>query len=525
MKARDVSPSRLTIAQRKVADLVRHLKNESPGDRVGLVLFAGESYLFCPLTSDYGVFKVFLDSLSSDLITARGSNLSKAFQTAIDSVHSSHATIPRLLLISDGEDNELVIKEATSKLKQASLTVDAIGVGTLEGTTLDGGGGESLRDRQGAVVVSKLLEHSLQEISSSTGGIYQRATIDDSDIVRIINARKSTNLGDSKGQSRTLTVYREVGPYCLWGALIIIAALLVVRPPYAMLPLLLVGVLSVSSAYAEDLRDGAEAYKQGDYKRALDLFQAEYERDTSNLKALQGAGSSAFKLKEYAKAEKLFHELSEKAQSGRERFIGLYNEGNTLLAEKKFQDAIDAYDRALAIKKSDEETTFNRNLAEKLKVQEEEQKKQKQDQNRDKEKNPDKKKSDPREKKDRDENSKEKDHEETSPSGSPTKSPTPNDESSKKEESSPSPSATSSPGKRSSPTSSPTSSPSSNPTSQGEDKNDSVSPYRPDGSPTPVSKEKLSEDEAKAWLDSLSDDPVLIRRMVGRSSPEEGQTW
>ena len=308
-------------------------------------------------------------------------------------------------------------------------------------------------------------------------------------------------------------------------ALIIIAALLVVRPPYAMLPLLLVGVLSVSSAYAEDLRDGAEAYKQGDYKRALDLFQAEYERDTSNLKALQGAGSSAFKLKEYAKAEKLFHELSEKAQSGRERFIGLYNEGNTLLAEKKFQDAIDAYDRALAIKKSDEETTFNRNLAEKLKVQEEEQKKQKQDQNRDKEKNPDKKKSDPREKKDRDENSKEKDHEETSPSGSPTKSPTPNDESSKKEESSPSPSATSSPGKRSSPTSSPTSSPSSNPTSQGEDKNDSVSPYRPDGSPTPVSKEKLSEDEAKAWLDSLSDDPVLIRRMVGRSSPEEGQTW
>jgi Ca-activated chloride channel family protein len=183
MLAEDVEPNRLERAKRKIIDLLDMLQ----GDRVGLVAFAGVSFLECPLTLDYGAAKMFLDYLDVDLIPVQGTALGDAVKTSVDAFGKFGGKSRALILITDGEDLEGDPFGAASLAKKAGVRIFAIGVGKEGGAPIpnrDGGGGFK-KDKEGNLVISKLDEATLQKIALETGGLYLRSVTGDLDLIKI----------------------------------------------------------------------------------------------------------------------------------------------------------------------------------------------------------------------------------------------------------------------------------------------------------------------------------------------------
>ena len=140
MLAQDVKPSRLERAKREVYDLIELLE----GDRIGLIAFAGTSFVQCPLTLDYGACKMFLDYIDTDLIPVQGTELGDAIRTAIKAFSKRERKSKALILITDGEDHQGNPLEAAKEAEKEGIKIFTIGVGQEGGAPIpakDGSGG------------------------------------------------------------------------------------------------------------------------------------------------------------------------------------------------------------------------------------------------------------------------------------------------------------------------------------------------------------------------------------------------
>lgn len=183
MLAQDIEPSRLERAKRKVSDLVEMLE----GDRIGLIAFAGTAFVQCPLTLDYGAFKMFLSHLSPDLIPVPGTAIGDAIRKATSAFNRYERSSKALILITDGEDHNSDPLAAAQEAKKMGVKIFAIGIGNDTGAPVpnpDGSGG-FIKDRSGNVVLSKLNEQLLQKIALETGGAYVRSVTGDVDLTKI----------------------------------------------------------------------------------------------------------------------------------------------------------------------------------------------------------------------------------------------------------------------------------------------------------------------------------------------------
>ena len=183
MLAGDIKPNRLERAKRKIADLLQMME----GDRIGLVAFAGTSYLQCPLTLDYSAAAIFLDSIDTDLIPVQGTAIGQAIKTATKAFSQTEKKSKALILITDGEDHEGKALEAAKEAAEEGVIIFTIGIGQEMGApmpSLKNGKGFK-KDKSGEVVVSRLNETVLQKISLETGGSYVRSVTGDLDLDKI----------------------------------------------------------------------------------------------------------------------------------------------------------------------------------------------------------------------------------------------------------------------------------------------------------------------------------------------------
>ncbi len=176
MLAEDVKPNRLERSKLAVKDLIKKLR----GDRIGLIAFAGTSFLQCPLTVDYGGFMLSLDSLDVNAIPKGGTSLTSAIKTALESYEGGAKKYKNLVIITDGEDHEGNAAELAEKAKEKGMKIFTIGIGTKEGELIpvsdEKGNVSYLKDRKGNVVKTRLDENMLQQIALNTGGSYVKAT-------------------------------------------------------------------------------------------------------------------------------------------------------------------------------------------------------------------------------------------------------------------------------------------------------------------------------------------------------------
>jgi Ca-activated chloride channel family protein len=157
------------------------------GDRIGLIAFAGTSFVQCPLTLDYGACKMFLDYIEPDLIPVPGTALADAIRNAIKSFNTKERKSKVLILITDGEDHEGAPLEAAREAKQEGIKIFTIGVGQDGGAPIplrDGSGGFK-KDRRGDMIITHLDEATLQKIALETEGSYVRSVTGDMDLDKI----------------------------------------------------------------------------------------------------------------------------------------------------------------------------------------------------------------------------------------------------------------------------------------------------------------------------------------------------
>ncbi|MCQ2346028.1 MAG: VWA domain-containing protein [Paludibacteraceae bacterium] len=172
MMAEDVAPCRLDRAKQMLSRMIDKMVD----DKVGLVVFAGESYIQLPITCDYVSAKTFLNSINPDLIKTQGTAIGDAIRTCMRAFGTQESDAGRaIIIITDGENHEDDAEAAAKLAHEAGIQVDVIGIGKPEGSPIPiPGTGNFLKDRDGQVVVSRLNEKMGQDIASAGHGLYVR---------------------------------------------------------------------------------------------------------------------------------------------------------------------------------------------------------------------------------------------------------------------------------------------------------------------------------------------------------------
>ncbi len=222
MLARDVKPDRLDVAR----DAVRGLISRMRGDRIGIVTFAADAFVYCPLTIDYGAALMFLDALGPEVTGQAGTSLAGAIDESLGAFGGAEHGHQQIVLISDGEDHEGGADAAAKRAAEAGACVHVIGIGGDDGEPIPefnavGQVSGHKHDQAGKLVLSRINEEPLQKIASTTGGVYVRASETGVNIEAIyarIEGAEAAQLGTYE-----FTEYQDRFQWPLLAALILVA--------------------------------------------------------------------------------------------------------------------------------------------------------------------------------------------------------------------------------------------------------------------------------------------------------------
>lgn len=188
MRATDLSPNRLEKAKMAISKLIDKLN----GDRLGIIIFAGEAYVQLPITSDYSASKLFLESISPEMVPTQGTNIGAAINLAMESFGKDEGKNKAIIIITDGEDNESSGIRAAQQAAEKGVSLYTIGMGSRDGAPIPvyvNGSREGFKkDKEGNTIVTRLNEQTLQEIAAAGNGIFVRATNSDAGLNNVLNA-------------------------------------------------------------------------------------------------------------------------------------------------------------------------------------------------------------------------------------------------------------------------------------------------------------------------------------------------
>jgi Ca-activated chloride channel family protein len=172
MLCEDVAPSRLEKSKQIVSQII----NQLGSDRIGIVAYAGSAFPVLPITTDYSVAKMFLQSMGPGMVSSQGTSLDEAIKLSGTYFDDKSKTSKLLIMISDGEDHSEGAESAAEEAKKLGMKIVTIGLGTEKGGTIPlkrNGIVESYqRDNNGEVVITKLNPNSLATIAKITDGGY-----------------------------------------------------------------------------------------------------------------------------------------------------------------------------------------------------------------------------------------------------------------------------------------------------------------------------------------------------------------
>lgn len=362
MAAADIAPDRLTRARLELTDLTKRLK----GERMGLMLYAGEAGLLLPPTGDAGLFDRAVGQAEPELIEAQGSNVAAALELAAQKLGSEKIKSRAVLLVTDAEADSLdgalaeAAREAAAKLKAAGMPLYVLAVSTAAGAAIplpDGGYAE----RDGGQVTSRPALEAYAALARMTGGALAEASDADADWQRLYDNGIAALPGEAVAADkvrawRTLHAW----PLLLSLLLFMFAWLPRAAPSAALLLALMLPTghdAYASGGVAQAERAAWQAYRSGSYNEAIRLYGK-----AGAYAGQMGAGAASWKLKDYAAAARYFGAALLLAKRDAERNDALYNLGNAHFALARWQTAVEAYRAVLQARPGDERA--QRNLAE-----------------------------------------------------------------------------------------------------------------------------------------------------------------
>ncbi len=208
MAAEDIPPNRLAKAKKEVEKLAQALG----GNRVGLLVFAGDSVVECPLTTDVSTLKMFLGAVGYNAAMRGGTDITGAIQKAAAALALSNAKSKIIVLVTDGEDNEGAPLEAAKKAAAQGIRIYTVGLGSESGSPIpmrdeDGKLLGYKKDKAGQMVFTKLDTSMLRKIADATGGLFVSSSgggLDISPVIDSIGKQEKSAIGESK-----FTIYEE----------------------------------------------------------------------------------------------------------------------------------------------------------------------------------------------------------------------------------------------------------------------------------------------------------------------------
>jgi Ca-activated chloride channel family protein len=386
MLTTDIAPNRLERAKLAALELMQDAKS----DRLGLVAFAGDAFLECPLTFDNTAFQQSVQALDVNTIPQGGTALAAAINTALTAFkEKDHYRV--LVLLTDGEDNdsETGALEAAQNAAKEGLKIFTVGIGTAAGdliriTDADGNS-DYVRDAQGNVVKSHLNEPLLRQIATTTGGFY--LPLRGANTMDVFYERGLAPLPKSEGEEKMIRRYHEQFQWPLGAAILLLLAEMFlterkgvkskIQSPKskaglstaALLAILLLPIVANGSP-SSALRD----YRTGDYTNALQEFEQLSQVYTNDARLIFNAGAAAYRATNYDEALRNFQlvTLSPDLKLQQQAF---YNLGNTLyrVGELKFTpdsdglnameetwtNALQCYAHAVQLNTNDADAAYN----------------------------------------------------------------------------------------------------------------------------------------------------------------------
>ncbi len=392
MLAQDIAPNRLERAKLAALDLMQQAR----ADRLGLVAFAGDAFLECPLTIDDTAFRQSVEALDVNTIPQGGTAIAPAINTAHTAFkEGDHYKV--LVLLTDGEDNDTGALEAAQGAAKDGLKIFTVGIGTAEGALLQitdaNGNPDYIRDPDGNVVKSHLNETLLREIAGATGGFYlplRPNTIDS------LYEKGIAPLPESESQERLVRHYHEQFYWPLTLAILLLLAEMFlperkkskVHPPAsdfgatrspkskveAAAVVALLGILLMPVATNASPASALQDYKSGNFTNALTEYERLAEIQTNDLRLVFNAGDAAYRATNFDEALSDFQAgtLSPDLRLQQQSY---YNLGNTLyrMGELKFepdtegldsmqqswQEAVKSYEHAVELNTNDVDAAYN----------------------------------------------------------------------------------------------------------------------------------------------------------------------
>ena len=383
MLTADIAPNRLERA--KLAALT--LMQRAGTDRLGLVAFAGNAFLECPLTVDNMAFAQSVQALNVNSIPEGGTDLAEAVNTAL-SAFKEKDHFKALVLLTDGDDNvnEADALDAAQNAAKEGLRIFTVGIGTAAGDLIyvpDADGNTNyVRDTQGNVVMSHLNEPLLQKMAAVTGGFY--LPLRGADTMDTLYDRGLASVPKSEGESKTIRRYHEQFQWPLALAILLLLAEMflperssqaakkskVETAAVAILIAFLFFPFAVNASPASALKD----YKSGNFTNALVEFSRLAEIQTNDLRLVFNAGAAAYRATNFDTALKDFQSVTLSPDFHLQQ-KSFYNLGNTQyrLGELKFtpdsdglnamedtwRQAMQSYSHAVQLNTNDTDAVYN----------------------------------------------------------------------------------------------------------------------------------------------------------------------
>ena len=357
MTAADIKPSRLARAKYKVADLLRGRKT----GQTALLVFAAQSFVVTPLTTDTQTISAQLQALDTSIMPSQGSEPASALELARKLLQQAGMPDGDVLLITDGADDDAMTR-ARRVAQAASFRLSVLGIGSHDGAPIPDADGGFAKANNGAVVMTRLDSGALQTLTNSGRGFYLDSRADDSDVSAFnsyfddqyaTHAQRMEKLASSQ--------WYEFGPWLLL-PLLPLAALAFRRGVVVLLAAIALASLTPSPAVADWWRTpdqlGQKAFQAEDYATAAQDFSNPAWRAAARYRTGDFAGAVA-DLKDDDSA------------------LAHYNRGNALARQGQFDAAVAAYDEALKRAPDDGDAKHNKEVVAK---QRQEQVQQQQDQ-------------------------------------------------------------------------------------------------------------------------------------------------
>jgi Ca-activated chloride channel homolog len=368
MLAQDLTPNRLTRAKYKLIDLLR---TRTDG-QTALVVYAGDAHTVTPLTDDAATIEVLLPALHPAIMPIAGSNAEAAVALAQQLLHDGGTASGRIIMLTDGIAKQA--SDAITRELSATHSLSILGIASMDPVPIPNESGGFVRDAAGEIVLVDFDRPAMRALAQRQNGRFVDIQTDESDIVAL-----TSDLGQVTDTAESNVVYDSWEDIGYWIVLLILpfAAFSFRKGVFFLLPLTLFSMISPQPAYALEWGDlgwkdlaWEKLWKTPDQRGAQLLDQGDTQAAANAFERSDWAGVANYRAGDYNQAAELFSSV--------EGAVAQYNLANALAFAGELEQAIEAYDKALASDPTMEDAQYNKAILEELLQQQQEQQQEQQ---------------------------------------------------------------------------------------------------------------------------------------------------